>query len=223
MFAGRERPSEAPEPLKELAFIWLKRREKLLVRDKRGARVGRGGMQAPKPLEEKLPAVGRQLLPGVEGSPCFLALLGAELGEAARAVLEPLPLLRRQLAESRHALQQMGSLVGRERIKVLQVPSKAFLRARRQGGESIVALERLLLRFEWERGHAEEDSLPHVLSPAAAVSLKEFSAPLGRLRIEFGQPLAEAFLRRGWHTLEERVLLQRARLFFGRQGGDAEE
>lgn len=106
---------------------------------------------------------------------------------------------------------------------MFQVPAETLLRVGRQGGEGFVAFQRLLLRFDWERRHSEEDSLPHSLGTVPARLLEKIGAALDRLRIEIGQPLAETLLRRGRHSPKEWVFLKSARLLVGRQGGDAQK
>lgn len=100
--------------MEELAFLGLERRKKLLVVDQCAALLRRSRMQASKPLEEKLAPLRRQLLPGIERATRLLALLGADLSEASRAALQPLPPVGRKLAEPRHAFQHLSSLIGRE-------------------------------------------------------------------------------------------------------------
>ena len=100
--------------MKELAFLRHERRKKLFIIGECRPRVGRGGLQATKALEEKLATVRRQLLPGIERAARFLALLGANLGEAARAALQSFPPTGRKLAEPGHSFQDARSLFGRE-------------------------------------------------------------------------------------------------------------
>lgn len=106
---------------------------------------------------------------------------------------------------------------------MLQVLPQALLRARREGREDFVALERVQLLFRRERSHAEEDSLPRLPGTAPASLFEQLSAALRGLGVEFGQPLPELLLCGEREAPKERILLEDSRLLFGRKSGNAQE
>jgi hypothetical protein len=120
-------------------------------------------------------------------------------------------------------VQQAPALFRREGVEVIEVPTEAHLGPRRQSGERLVALQRLLLLGRRERSHAEKNSLPHSFAAGTPSLLKDGGAALGGLSIELGQTLPQPLLCGGRQALEKRILRERTRLLLGRQDGDAQE